>query len=339
MASLAKKRRLTESSSPEEHAAAHLVLAKRGDVLLELSKDGAAAGTLLVSSIVLGLASPIFDAMFNGSFAEGQGLSAASPKKIALPDDDSTAMTLFCKIAHMQTTRLNNTLSFDTLADLAVVCDKYRCTESVRPWLQLWIHKRLANPGADKFEKLIFVAYVCDLPKEFEEVTLACLRSRTYIGEMCNITHGFDIVPLQIIDELRCKSEHAYTTLRNKLYGKDFEELLASRCSNASSALQSYLGFLSEHDVTLNNSLSLKQLSYIGRAMQDPELVGCSLKHDSCVVNKIGNMGLIACYALKEACKGLKGLCLDCFREKFLGYSSINCRLGHAASISPADSN
>ncbi|KAE8844230.1 hypothetical protein HRS9122_05333 [Pyrenophora teres f. teres] len=136
MASPAKKRRLTESSSPKEHAAPTIVLAKRGDVLLELSDNGKVWDILLVSSHVLSLASPVFDAMFNGNFTEGQGLSSASPKKVALPDDDPESMTLFCKLVHMQTTELEYGISFDLLADLAIVCDKYRCTESVRSWLQ-----------------------------------------------------------------------------------------------------------------------------------------------------------------------------------------------------------
>ena len=66
-----KKRQLAESSSTAVSTTTDLVLAIRGNVLLELSKDGTVVGTLLVSSHVLALASPVFDAMFNGSRRTG----------------------------------------------------------------------------------------------------------------------------------------------------------------------------------------------------------------------------------------------------------------------------
>jgi len=193
--------RFVESPFTAVYTATDLVLAKRGDVLLELSKDGTAAGTLLVSSHVLALASPVFDAMFNGSFTEGQDVSAASPKKIALPDDDPKSIVLFCRLVHMQTKDLVHEPSFEELADLAIVCDKYHCTESMRSWLRVWITKKLASPKARNFEKLIFVTYVCDLPKEFEEVTLAAMRDRAQLGRMYSMTHGSDYIPLQIVGE------------------------------------------------------------------------------------------------------------------------------------------
>jgi hypothetical protein len=46
------------------------VVAKRGDVLLELCKAGKPAGTLLVSSHVLSPASPAFETTFNGDFSK-----------------------------------------------------------------------------------------------------------------------------------------------------------------------------------------------------------------------------------------------------------------------------
>lgn len=112
MAGPEKKRTLTQSPTAMEHTATDLVLAKRGDVLLQLSKNGKAAGTLLVSSVVLGLASPVFEAMFNGNSIEGQDLSSASPKKVALLDDDAMSMTWICKLILMQTKGLVDEPSF-----------------------------------------------------------------------------------------------------------------------------------------------------------------------------------------------------------------------------------
>ena len=119
---------------------------------------------------------------------------------MALPDDDPKSMILLCKIVHMQTKDLVQEPSFKELADIAIVCDKYRCTESVRWWLRFWITKKLALPEARNFEKLIFVTYLCDLPQEFEEVTLACMLHYKDLSKMYpSLTHGSGYVPMQIV--------------------------------------------------------------------------------------------------------------------------------------------
>ncbi len=200
MAGPAKKRQREDASYlVKENVASGAILAKHGDVILELTKDGTSAGTLLVSSHVLSLASPVFGAMFSGNFAEGNDLSAAAPKRIALPDDDAESMTVFCKLIHMQTANLNREPSFDELADIAILCDKYRCTESIRSWLQLWISQKLKYPKEPKFEKLIFITYVCDLPRDFEQVTLVLLRDTTKFLNNTYVTHGMNLVPMEVI--------------------------------------------------------------------------------------------------------------------------------------------
>ncbi|KAH6868410.1 hypothetical protein BKA58DRAFT_194529 [Alternaria rosae] len=194
-----KRAQIEESCLFKDNVASGAVLAKYGDVILELSKDGKSVGTLLVSSHVLSLASPVFGAMFSGNFAEGQNLSTASPKNIALPDDDAESMTLFCKFIHMQTANLTREPSFDDLPDLAIICDKYGCTESIRSWLQVWISQKLKSPRALKFEKLVFVTYVCDLPRDFQQVTLVLLRDTIKRFSNTDVTHGSNFVPMEHI--------------------------------------------------------------------------------------------------------------------------------------------
>jgi hypothetical protein len=66
------------------------VIATKGDVILQLGKVGVGDGVrnVLVSSVVLSLASPVFATMFDGRFSEGQSLSPASPRTVPLSDDD-----------------------------------------------------------------------------------------------------------------------------------------------------------------------------------------------------------------------------------------------------------
>jgi hypothetical protein len=175
------------------------VIDKRGDVRLELVTDGKRVGSLLVSSHVLSLASPVFEAMFNGNFAEGQGLSAALPKSVALPDDDPNAVTLFCEITHMQLANTTDTVSISRLADLAVLCDKYQCTEAVSSWARVEIAQKLSFPDAPAFEKLLFITYVLDLPLEFGQVSSRLTYDRIITISYQTATHSTDLMPLEMI--------------------------------------------------------------------------------------------------------------------------------------------
>jgi hypothetical protein len=175
------------------------IVAKRGEILLQPSKDGKHVGTLLVSSVVLSLASPVFEAMFSGRFLEGQDLSAASPKNIKLPEDDPYALRLLCLITHLQTARINDSITLSNLADLAMVCDKYQCTEAITDWSKLQIARQLAKSWTPMHAKLLFVTYVLDLPGEFNQAVLHMLRgSRQTLG--CEAaSHGTNIIPLAIL--------------------------------------------------------------------------------------------------------------------------------------------
>jgi hypothetical protein len=152
------------------------IIAKRRDVLLQPSINSKPVGTLLVSPQILRLVSPVFEAMFNGNFEDGQDLSVASPRNVAMSDDDPEALALLCMITHMHLGDIPNQVSFDKLADFTVLCDKYQCTTAVRFWSKMQTTQLLSNPHAPMFEKLMFVTCVLDLHIEFEQVTLRMIR-------------------------------------------------------------------------------------------------------------------------------------------------------------------
>ena len=185
--------------SPPAKAPATTVIDKRGDVLLQLTKDGQPTADLLFSSQVLSLASPVFEAMFNHGFAEGQDLSSASPRSVPLPDDDPTYMTILCNIFHMRTSDVPDTLDLDSLAGLAIICDKYDCLNGVRFHSRVWVAQLLPDPEVVGFEKLLFVAYVLDLPHEFYKVTQSLIQNRKVNIKLDVVSHGHDFVPWKII--------------------------------------------------------------------------------------------------------------------------------------------
>jgi hypothetical protein len=100
------------------------IIVTYGDIYLKLGKEGFPNFRVLVSSVALTLASPVFDAMFNGNFSEGQARSASLPHEVPLAEDDTQAMLLVDQIAHMRTSHLPEKLTIDAFTDFAFVCDK-----------------------------------------------------------------------------------------------------------------------------------------------------------------------------------------------------------------------
>lgn len=82
---------------------------------------------LLVSSKVLSLASPVFEAMFKPHFKKGieHYLQLEEPLIIPLPEDDLEATTLFYQIIYYYSWDLPQTLSLLYLENLTIFCNKY----------------------------------------------------------------------------------------------------------------------------------------------------------------------------------------------------------------------
>jgi len=191
---------MATSLNPNDNAPTITLIDKHGDVLLQLRKEGDRnARSLLVSSRVLSLASTVFEAMFNGNFAEGQDLSYVSPRAVPVPDDDPIIMELLCNIFHMQMSEVPDKLDMKSFADFAVLCDKYDCREAIRFQAKVWVFGLISDPDAPNFEKLLFVTYVLDLPHEFRTVTLAIVRDRKTSIKVSVATHGQDFIPLTLI--------------------------------------------------------------------------------------------------------------------------------------------
>jgi hypothetical protein len=107
--------------------------AAEGDVILALQHS-----RLRVSPVILASASPVFKVMLGPAFLEGQDFrSAQYPKEIPL-EDDSTAMTRLCFLLHHRRDPKCSPPQDIPLVDsaeglfaLAVVADKYSCTDAV----------------------------------------------------------------------------------------------------------------------------------------------------------------------------------------------------------------
>ena len=147
-----------------------------GDVILNI-KNGADHRSFRISSHAMRLASPVWKAMLTGGFAESRKTT------ISLEDDDPDSLLILLRIAHLQHRQVPKELTFDQIAKLAVICDKYETVTLVRPFLNPWVKPYEGNYLGPGHEKWLFVAWVFGLKEDF--IGIANHLTRTVDIEGC----------------------------------------------------------------------------------------------------------------------------------------------------------
>lgn len=141
----------------------------QGDVIIvtqESSPDK--TRRFLVSTKVLGLASPVFLKLLGPRFLEGQQLANTYRPEIALYQDSPAIMGVIFKILHYQEPEELSELSTQWLAGFAIHCDKYMCTKALWPRVQNWLRKlRKKILTLEDHGNLLLVAYLFRDSKHF----------------------------------------------------------------------------------------------------------------------------------------------------------------------------
>ncbi|TID25813.1 V-type proton ATPase subunit D [Venturia nashicola] len=163
------------------------ILRANGNLTLIVGKQ---KQRILVSrDVVMGICKP-WEAMLT-RFIE------ASQAEVELPDDDPTAVTIVCTIAHLRFHDLPLTLTIDELSKLATLCDKYDTTAIVGPFIHArltpWFYDPVSKPEQKYLdngnEKFIWIAWVFGYESEFYTLTDA-IRRRISVDEkgqcVCN---------------------------------------------------------------------------------------------------------------------------------------------------------
>ncbi|KAF1926771.1 uncharacterized protein M421DRAFT_6679 [Didymella exigua CBS 183.55] len=195
----------TQSASTE-------VLSKHCDVILRVGTPQTER-KLFVSSALLSHSSPVFAAMFDGRFGEGQDLSADSPRAVPLPEDDADAVTTVCKIIHVQVAGLAVTASPTQLVSIAMVAHKYDCVEAVRPWSIIWVADILQKPGVPDFEKTLLATCLLDMAPEFQGVSKSLIRDRSEVS-ISAISNGEVFLSIPILERvLKAQIQTQYNAL------------------------------------------------------------------------------------------------------------------------------
>jgi len=158
-----------------------------GDVTLAVGTETTQL-RLRVSKALLSLASKYFATLLGPSFREGA--DASEKKDIELSDDDSKAMSLLCKILHMQYQLPTKSLSPDELLGLAVVGDKYGCVKALALSVRSIFPEKTDTAGTtfEHIGKLVCAAYPLDNAPLFERLTHAMFTD--YVDSFVPVGHS-----------------------------------------------------------------------------------------------------------------------------------------------------
>ncbi|KAK2779887.1 hypothetical protein FQN52_002367 [Onygenales sp. PD_12] len=160
-------------------------IARDGDVAFEVFLGTAKTKIhVLVSSHRLSAASTVFNAMFNSNFREGVGRTRANagsgkPFVVPLPEDDAMAIVLLCGIIHGKVNDVVETnSSVSELYSLAILGDKYACTERLSYWMAIGLGVKSLLPGRHNIQDiwtLLRVAYIQNDSCAFERLSAEIL--------------------------------------------------------------------------------------------------------------------------------------------------------------------
>lgn len=173
-----------------------------GDIIFELSSDQVVKTHPLISSKVLSLVSPVLGKIFEWEFRAQQSdypSSKQRPSVIPLPEDDLEAFILLAKITHHKMDGVPENLELDCLIEFASICHKYDCVKAVTHSSLLWLRVDTADYSSEDLNKLLFAAYIPDIPDVFMRVSRIILFNHP--GQFLNLP-GFtdeDLSPRELL--------------------------------------------------------------------------------------------------------------------------------------------
>ena len=158
------------ATQSEPQSATIVVIDDDGDLYMDLP-----GGKLKVSRKVLTLTSPVFRAMLGAGskFAE-TARKVFAPDGIhivSFGDDDFETMKIITRITHLQTDQVPESLSFDQLYQIAVLCDKYDLKRCLGQWPNTWAAPYLDSFAKDGFQRWLFMSIVFQFAGLYKKVT------------------------------------------------------------------------------------------------------------------------------------------------------------------------
>lgn len=156
---------------------------KYTDSVIQVMYDGEiCAGR--VSSHAMALGSPVWEKFlfppWSGSKEtqdlEGRDVQTSPVQQLNFVEDDSEALLILLRIAHLQFKDIPVTLSYGQLLNLATLVDQYDCIGIIRPWLATWLANEKAEWKAPGHECGLFIAWAFGRKEVFESLALKMVK-------------------------------------------------------------------------------------------------------------------------------------------------------------------
>ncbi|KAF8536323.1 hypothetical protein BDD12DRAFT_851541 [Trichophaea hybrida] len=191
--------------SPEQPRVVNLDICPYGDMEIVLITFAIHA-TYRVSSHQLCFGSPVFRAMLGpqSSFSEATGLrrhqnssSTASDSNESLfqitaeEEHDPTALATVLYVLHGRTEHIPESVAFDNLLEIAIICDYYDCAAVIRPWDEIWMTNLRCLTSEPGYESWLFISWVFGNQEVFGQMTKSFSRNGVMVdGEFGIMIEG-----------------------------------------------------------------------------------------------------------------------------------------------------
>ena len=163
------------STETQPEALATVTIDPVGDVTLITQTQ-----EIRVSSKVLSAASKVFSTIFQPRFREGADLAKDGTCRVPLPEDDPKAIHQLCEVLHdPQGEDYHYCLIPSLLEKIAILVDKYQCTETIYYWARTVFTRmgvnRLSDGGprwnSAACMQILYATYTMNIPCQFNAIT------------------------------------------------------------------------------------------------------------------------------------------------------------------------
>lgn len=103
-------------------------------------------------------------------------------------------MSIVARIIHLQSDKVPESLDFDQLHQIAMMCDQYDLKRCLGPWIKAWATPHLDSYRVEGYEGWLFASIVFQYDGLFKEITrYLILETRISPAGLLIINQDYDI--------------------------------------------------------------------------------------------------------------------------------------------------
>ncbi|OAQ58906.1 hypothetical protein VFPPC_16937 [Pochonia chlamydosporia 170] len=120
--------------------------------------------------------------MFSSSFVEGRAVANKDEDgdrkypEVSLQEDDPEAMEIILSILHYRFLDSYQRLEPEMLAIVALHSDKYRCNNSLQPWINKRVTTVRQLETVEEYGLLLTATYLFGIPEHFQFASISAIR-------------------------------------------------------------------------------------------------------------------------------------------------------------------